>query len=57
MTGSTDFKEGISFACGTPKRNEEKPQQTTLTAAIQELNAPTPQRETKIIPNAGMGSR
>ena len=57
MTGSIDFKEGISFACGTPKRNEEKPQQTTLTAAIQELETPTVARETKAIPTTGKGSR
>ena len=57
MTSSIDFKEGISFACGTPKRNEEKPQQTTLTAAIQGLNSSATKQDTKIMPNTGMSSR
>ncbi|MBR5130867.1 MAG: hypothetical protein IKV03_06760 [Alphaproteobacteria bacterium] len=57
MTGSIDFKEATSFACGTPERNAEKPKETTLTAAIAELQAPTVKRDTKTIPTIGKGSR
>ena len=56
MTGSIDFKQATSFACGTPERNAEKPKETTLTAAISELSS-TPKCDTKTKPTIGKGSR
>ena len=49
MTGSIDFKEATLFTCGTPKRNAEQPKETTLAAAIQELNSQSATREAKNI--------
>lgn len=57
MTGSIDFKEATAFACGSPERNGKEPQQTTLTAAIAELNTPTANRDTKAIQGVDKGGR
>lgn len=57
MTGSIDFKEATAFACGSPERNDKEPQQTTLTAAIAELNTPTTNRDTKAIQGVDKGGR